>query len=214
MKKLLAPLIAAALFAATSHSAHAQTKIGTVDMNKIFSSYYKTKDAETRINEARASAKRELDDRMDTYKKNVDGINKLNQDIENPALSKDAKDNKSKERDDKIAETKNLEREIGEFRQSREKQLQEQAVRMRNGIVDEITKLVQDKVKAENFDLVLDRSGQSLNGVPILLYARDNMDFSEDLISQLNKNKPKDQPAGDGGAPAASGGGSKPGSKK
>lgn len=212
MKKLLTPLLAAALFAAASHSAHAQTKIGTVDMNKIFSSYYKTKDAETRINEARSTAKRELDDRMDTYKKNVDGINKLNQDIENPALSKEAKETKSKERDDKIAETKNLEREIGEFRQSREKQLQEQAVRMRNGIVDEITKLVQDKVKAENFDLVLDRSGQSLNGVPILLFARENMDFSDELITQLNKNKPKDAaPASDGGAPAAS---AKPAPKK
>lgn len=200
MKKLISPLLAAAIFAAMSLSAHAQTKIGTVDMNKIFSSYYKTKDAETRINEARSSAKRELDDRMDTYKKSVDAINKLNQDIENPALSKDAKETKSKQRDDKIAETKNLEREIGEFRQSREKQLQEQAVRMRNGIVDEITKLVQEKVKAENFDLVLDRSGQSLNGVPILLYARDTMDFSDEIITQLNKNKPKDQPAGGAGA--------------
>src|SRR5450432_2738805 len=103
MKKLLTvtSILSATLFA-SGLTDQAQTKIGTVDMNKIFSSYYKTKDAETRINEARASAKRELDDRMDTYKKNVDGINKLNQDIENPALSKEAKDTKSKDRDDKI----------------------------------------------------------------------------------------------------------------
>ena len=66
-------------------------KIGTVDMNKIFSAYYKTKDAEARINEARNSAKQELDERMDTYKKNLDDINKLNDDIAKPALSADAK---------------------------------------------------------------------------------------------------------------------------
>lgn len=179
----------ALLFSGLSASAQG-IRIGTVDMNRIFSSYYKTKDAESRINEARAAAKKELDDRMETYKKNLDGINKLNEEINKPELSKDSKDEKSKTRDEKIAETKNLEREIGEFRTTREKQLQEQAVRMRNGIVDEITKLVQERVKSDQFDIVFDRSGSSLNGVPILVYAKDSLDFSEDIISSLNKNKP------------------------
>jgi outer membrane protein len=161
-------------------------------MNKIFSAYYKTKDAEAHINEARNSAKQELDERMDTYKKNLDDINKLNEDIAKPELSAEAKAAKSKDRDDKIQETKNLEQEITEFRQTREKQLQDQAVRMRNGIVDEITKLVLEKVKTENYDIVMDRSGLSLNGVPILIFAKDGLDFSDDIITQLNKDKPKD----------------------
>jgi outer membrane protein len=201
MKKLLTiTSISLVAFIASAFTAGAQSKIATVDMNKIFSAYYKTKDAETRINEARTSAKKELDDRMETYKKNLDAINKLNEDINKPELSKEAKDEKSKARDEKIAETKNLEREITEFKQTREKQLQEQAVRMRNGIVDEITKLVQEKVKSENYDLVLDKSGSSLNGVPILIFARESLDFSDEIIAQLNKNKP----AGDAAAaPAA-----------
>jgi outer membrane protein len=203
MKKLAAlSSIASVALLFSSVPADAQgIRIGTVDMNKIFSSYYKTKDAESRINEARAAAKKELDDRMENYKKNLDTINKLNQEINKPELSKDAKDDKSKSRDEKIAETKNLEREIGEFRTTREKQLQEQAVRMRNGIVDEITKLVQERVKTDQFDIVFDRSGSSLNGVPILVFAKDTLDFSEDIITSLNKNKPA---GGSASAPAAS----------
>ena len=132
MKKLasLVAIILLSLFASVP-SVHAQAKIGMVDMNKIFSSYSKTKDAESRINEARARAKRDLDDRMDTYKKTMDDINALNIEIDRPELSKQLKDEKMKSRDDKIAETKNLEREITEFRQQREKELQDQAVRMR-----------------------------------------------------------------------------------
>ena len=198
-KTLLCSLLCLGLLGLATTS-HAQVKIGTVDMNKIFRAYYKTKDAESRINEARNAAKGELDERMDTYKKNLDAIQKLNEDIQKPALSADTKASKTKDRDDKIQETKNLEREIGEFKTTREKQLQEQAVRMRNGIVDEITKLVLDKVKTENYDLVLDRSGLSLNGVPILMFAKDGLDFSDDIIVQLNKNKPKDS-----GTPAATG---------
>jgi outer membrane protein len=202
-KSLLATLLCLGLLGGLASTSHAQVKIGTVDMNKIFSAYYKTKDAEARINEARNSAKQELDERMDTYKKNLDQINKLNDALANPALSADAKTSKGKERDDLIQETKSLEREITEFRETREKQLQEQAVRMRNGIVDEITKLVLDKVKVENYDLVMDRSGLSLNGVPILIFAKDGLDFSDDIVVELNKNKPKDSDTGSA-TPAAS----------
>jgi outer membrane protein len=190
-KTLLSSLLCLGLLGLASTS-HAQVKVGTVDMNKIFSSYYKTKDAEARINEARNEAKGELDERMDTYKKNLDDINKLNDDIQKPALSADSKAAKTKERDDEITETKRLEQEITEFKTTREKQLQEQAVRMRNGIVGEITDLVLKKVKTENYDLVMDRSGLSLNGVPILIYAKDGLDFSDEIITELNKNKPKD----------------------
>ena len=201
MKRILtlASLIAAFGLAAST-PAQAESKIGLVDMNKVFSSYYKTKDAESRINDARAAAKKELEDRMDTYKKNLDIINKLNEDLSKAELSKESKDKKGKERDEKIAETKNLEREITEFRTTREKQLQDQAVRMRNGIVEEITKLIQDKVKADQYDLVLDKSGNSLNGVPIILFSKDTNDFSDDIITALNKNKPKDAAAPTTGA--------------
>lgn len=188
-------------------SASAQTlKVGTVDMKKVFESYYKTKDAEARINEARNSAKKELDDRMDVYNKGVAEVKKINEEIEKPELSKDAKEAKSKSRDEKIGELKNMEKEINEFRGTREKQLQEQSVRMRAGIVDEINKIVADKVKAENFQVVFDKSGPSLNGVPVVLYARDEYEFTNDVVTALNKNKGAVTDAG-AAAPAPAAGG-------
>src|SRR3954452_5797600 len=90
-------------------------KIGTVDMKKVFESYYKTKDAEQRINEARNAAKKELEERMETLQKGMNEVKKLNEDIESPALSKEAKDTKSKTLDDKVNELKGMDREIGEF---------------------------------------------------------------------------------------------------
>jgi outer membrane protein len=177
-------------------TASAQTlKIGTVDMKKVFENYYKTKDAEARINEARAAAKKELDDRMDVYNKGVAEVRKLNEEIDKPELSKENKEQRSKTRDEKVAELKTMEREINEFRSTREKQLQEQSVRMRGGIVEEINKVVGDKVKAENFQVVFDKSGPSLNGVPVILFAKDEFDFTPEVITALNKNKGKEEPA-------------------
>src|SRR4029077_9477623 len=189
MKKLLPSILfsALALPAVTFAQGPLALKVGTVDMNRAFKEYNKTKDAEAKINAAKDAAKKEYDDRADAYKKALDEINKLNQQLDAPALSADAKTQKAKERDDKIASIKNMEREINDFRQTRERQLQEQALRMREGIVKEITDVVMDKVKTNNVDLVFDRSGMSLNGVPILMYSRDNMDFTSDVIAALNK---------------------------
>jgi len=186
MKKL----ILLALFSAIAIPAGVfgqSLKVGTIDMNRAFKEFNKTKDAETKINDAKNAAKKEYDDRADSYKKALDEINKLNQQLEAPALSADAKTQKAKERDEKINSIKNMEREINEFRQTREKQLQDQAVRMRDGIVKEITDVVMTKVKAGNMDLVFDTSGVSLNGVPIVMFARPDMDFTTDVVTQLNK---------------------------
>jgi outer membrane protein len=180
-----------ALSLAFASRAQAEMKVGTVDMQKVFTAYYKTHDAEDKLKEAQKAYKDELDQRMDEYKKNLDVINKLNEEMNKPDLSGASKDQKAQERDSKISETKGLEKEISDFRQTREKQIQDQLKRMRDGIVDEIMKVVNDQVKNANYDMVFDRSGFSANNiVPVLLYSRDNYDFSDSVISKLNSNRP------------------------
>jgi len=209
MKKFaLFSLAAAVLSGGLVSSASAQTKVGTVDMKKVFENYYKTKDAEQRINEDRNAAKKELEDRTESYKKAVEEVKKLNDEIQRPELSKEGKETKSKQRDEKVTDLNVMQREIQEFQQTREKQLQERSVRMRSGIVDEIMKVVTDRVKSEQFDIVFDRSGPSLNGVPVLLYAKDSYDFTTEVVTALNKTKGTDvaEPAPPKATPAAAAG--------
>jgi outer membrane protein len=187
MKKSLLILSALALAAPIAAFAQGTGKIGTVDMQRAFKDYNKTKDAEQKINEAKNAAKKEYDDRAEAYKKALDEINNLNKQLESPALSADKKTGMAKERDDKIANIKSMEREISDFRQTRERQLQEQLMRMREGIVKEITDVVMEKVKAKSLDFVLDKSGASINGVPVVLYAPESVDFTNEIIETLNK---------------------------
>jgi outer membrane protein len=190
MNKSAILAIALTAFGFSAVTASAQSlKIGTVDMKKVFESYHETKDAEAKINEARNNAKKELEDRLDIQKKAMEEVQKLNQEIENPALSKEAKDKKTKERDEKITELRTMDRENTDFRANREKQLQEQSVRMRAGIVEKINAVVEEKVKAESYDLVFDKSGPSLNGVPVVLSSRDTYEFTNDVVAALNKSK-------------------------
>ena len=187
MKKSLLILSALTLAAPIAGYAQGTAKIGTVDMQRAFKDYNKTKDAEVKINDAKTAAKKEYDDRAENYKKALDEINNLNKQLESPALSADKKTGMAKERDDKIANIKSMEREISDFRQTRERQLQEQLMRMREGIVKEITDVVMEKVKAKSLEFVLDKSGVSINGVPVVLYAPESVDFTNEIIETLNK---------------------------
>jgi outer membrane protein len=191
LKSILTTAILATALCALAPSANAQIKMGTLDMNAVFTQYYRTKDAEAKLNDARAAAKKELDERLETLKKAMDEINKINAGLDKPELSKDAKEKATKQRDEKVAEARNLDREITEFRGTRERQLQEQFVRMRKDIIDDIMKIVNEKVKNAAYDVVFDKSGLSMGQIPVVLYSRADLDFSKEIVDTLNKNAPK-----------------------
>jgi len=183
------PLISAvAVTFSSAASVHAaDLKVGTIDMKAVFDGYYKTKEAEAKINEARTQAKKELDERLDIFNKAQEEARKLNDEANKPELSEKAKAEKSKALNEKLQALGTLQREVQEFQQTRERQLSEQSVRSRNALLEDLNKVIADKVKAAAYDLVLDKSGQSLNAVGILVYSKDSFDFTSDVIAEVNK---------------------------
>ncbi len=183
------PLISAvAVTFSSAASVHAaDLKVGTIDMKAVFDGYYKTKEAEAKINEARTQAKKELDERLDVFNKAQEEARKLNDEANKPELSEKAKAEKSKALNEKLQALGTLQREVQEFQQTRERQLSEQSVRSRNALLEDLNKVIADKVKAAAYDLVLDKSGQSLNAVGILVYSKDSFDFTNDVIAEVNK---------------------------
>jgi outer membrane protein len=183
-------LIAAILFFGGTAFARAQVKCGTVDMNRVFSDYYKTKDAQAKYADAEKAANDDLNGRVETLKAGMKEISQLNADLEKTGLSKDAVDERKKDLQTKVAAARALDREIADYRSAKQKSLQDQFLRMRKDIVDDIMRTLSDLVKSRGYDLVFDKSGLSAGAVPIVLYSRDDLDFSQDVIAALNKTAP------------------------
>lgn len=190
-KNLTIKLLSLVLSLAFAGTAFAELKIGSVDMKKVFESYWRTKEAETKMSETRATLKRDLDERLEKRKELQDAIEKLNEEVKKPELSKETALKKTKERDEKIGEWQTMMRELQAYQMEKEKQLQDQTLRIRNGIVDEIRKVVDDEVKSVGYDLVFDVSGYSINNVPVVLYAKESYDFTKVIIEKLNASRPK-----------------------
>lgn len=205
---------ALALILALPAAAFAQgNKFGTIDMDRIFKEHPKTKEAEIKFTRTKEDAKKEFDEKAEAYKKALDDINKLKLQLDAPALSADAKTAKAKEREDKIAGIQTMERDINQFRQTREQQFQQEVQKVREEILKEITDIVLERVKAKDLDYVFDKSGGSMNGISPILYSRDNYEFTGEVIAAFKEGRATSTspaPAKAASSPAASPTRSKP----
>lgn len=191
MKTSIIKALFALIFLGTAFNASAQLKIGTVDMKLVFEKYWRTKEAEGKMNEIRSQVKRDLDERAEKRKGLEGEITKLNDELKKPELSGSKKEAAAREREKKIGEWQEVMKDLQSFTQEKDKQLADQTLRIRNGIVEEIKKVVSDKVKSEQYDLVLDVSGNSINNVPVIMYASEKYDFTKTVIDVLNADRPK-----------------------
>lgn len=189
MKHLAALSAALFLFASAVSAQTTGLKIALIDLQKCFNDYYKTEEAKERINTQGQGYQKEFNDRMEDYKKLVDQINSLREGTKDPSLSEAARKEREDKLMEKVREAQTREREINDFRNTSAKLLQDQQMRMRKTIVDEINKKVEEFAKGK-YNLVIDRSGQTLNGTSTLVYTEGVTDITEEVIKSLNKDKP------------------------
>ncbi len=182
-------LLTLAILMGFTSTSLAEAKIGTVDMKTVFEKYWRTKEAESKMSEIRAGVKRELDDRNEARKTLEAEITKLNEQLKQPELSAKKKEETSGDREKKIGQWQAMMKDLQAYQQEKEKSVQDQTLRIRNGIVDEIKKVVDDIVKSENYDLVLDTSGNSINNVPVVMFAKSSYDFTKAVIDRLNADR-------------------------
>jgi len=175
-------------------SASAQVPAGrivTVDLNKVFNDYYKTPIAQAKLKETVDSYTKEQDEMMASYKKGIDELNTLREEQEKSEYTAEVREQKRKAVAEKLAETQKLQRDIEEYRASHQKILQEQTQRMRQTILKEINDVITKEAQDQGYQLVLDKSGNTLNGVPAVIYSQDSMEITVDILKILNKNQPK-----------------------
>jgi len=168
----------------------ADLKFGVVDMSKAFSEFQKTKEAAEKFKTNVDKAQKEMNDRWSVYKNLMGEMQKLKKEASDPIMTPDARNKKAQEFEEKGKELRALEQEIGEAQNRRSNQLKQEDMQIRKGIYDEILVVVKEKAKTEGYDFIFDKSGMSLSTVPVLIYYKDAVDVTDQIIIELNKNAP------------------------
>lgn len=193
MKKMIS-MGAAWLLVATVPGFAADLKLGVVNLQKIFEEYHKTKQADSTLKEAADAYNKERQQLIGEFQKLQEDRNKLMEEINKPELSAKAKEEKTKEAETKLTDLRKQKESIDEFDRVRRQQLQDQSNRMRANIVKEITDHVVKIAKGQGFSLVIDSSGSSMNGTPLLVYFDEKLEVTREVINELNRGAPAIEP--------------------
>ena len=193
MKTLTVTLAAAALAAlgTPAFSQVTSVRIALVDLNRVFNEYYKTPVASAKLKETVESYNKEQEELVAQLRKQTDELTKLREDAEKPEYTEEVRTQKRKAVQEKLAESQKTERDITEYRRTHQDILRQQQDRMRQTILGEIRAVINEQAKTAGYTLVLDKSGNTINGVPAVVYSQDSMDITDEIIKTLNKNQPK-----------------------
>ena len=189
-------------------SAHAQTKVAFIDLQKVFDNYWKTKQASANIKVEASDVEKELKGKVDDFKKAKDAYKKLLDSAADPAISNDERDKRKKDSEAKLVDLKAMEQELQQFDQQAKSSLSAKRQRMRDGIVAEIRDRINTKARSSAFNLVLDSTGiSSSTQSPIVLFSGGSVDITDEILGQLNLSAPANLPGAADTTP-------KPGDKK
>lgn len=187
MKTLLISLFS---FACLSHLSAADLKIAVVDMKRAFGEYQKGKESASVVKANADKFMEERKERYEKYKGLGEDAGKLQKKAQDSVLSQGERAKASAQLETKVKELRSLEADIKEFEQRRTTQLRQEEADVRTKIMEEMTTVVNAMAKAGGYNLVLDKTGASMGGIPVALYVDGITDLTEDLIKELNKDAP------------------------
>jgi Skp family chaperone for outer membrane proteins len=178
----------------------AQTKIGTVDLSKVFDGYYRRQQADTQLKDRATDFEKARQGMIEDYEAAKKQFEELRAAASDQALSTEERGNRQSAAERKLLDIQQIQRDVDQFERTSRSTLAEQRRRMMERIVDEIKEVVALKAKAAQLDLVVDIKAVSMAEVPIVLYDSGANDMTREVLAELNSRRAVDLP--ESGAPA------------
>jgi len=187
--KLLLPVLA--MGALAFNAANAELTVVTVSMQKLFDDYYKSTEANQRLESIREQAVSEAQEKEKELQEIVEVIRTKQEDLQNPVLSDESKAEKQAELQQIAADGQAKQQEFQRWQQETMGELNQRGQEIRRSLIEEISKIV-NEIALRDFtaDLVFDTSDIMGSGVPTVLYASDRLDITDKVLIQLNSDAP------------------------
>ena len=189
MPRSFAFILVAAIGLVLTPGVRAQ-KIGTIDLQKVFDGYWKTKQADKLLKDRQQDFKEARDNMIQEYETANSEYRKLAEGANDQAVSRSERDRRKQEAETKLLDVREIESSVKQFDQQAIATLEDQKKRARNDIVREIKDLVIQIAKRDRYSLILDVSGNTFNQTPLVLYSDGTADISEEILRTLNTSAP------------------------
>ena len=192
MNKMIRTLLTVAALALGSTSLLAQpaVKLVVVDMARVFDNHYKSEEANAKFRDAEQKAQEQAEEIRKQGQTIVDEYKELDEQAKNSLLTPEARSKAQADAQKKLEEIQRKQNELQSFMQNTQRSLQQRIKTHRDLLLEEISKTVADMAKKAGATLVVDKSGPTLFGIPAVIYADPAYDMTDDVIKEVNKDRP------------------------
>ncbi len=189
--KLTAMTLALTCFAGTA-AAQEAVKIATVDLLKVFDSYWKTKLSNDQLKERGTDFDKARVGMIDDINLLREEYNRLNASSKDPANPEEKRADDREKAQGKNLEINRLEQQIIDFNQNAQKTLADRTRGLRKDRLEEIQEVINAKARELGYDLVVDSSQDVvLPRTPTVLYTNSKNDITKIALAELNKDAPE-----------------------
>lgn len=191
VRNLVLVSVGVSVVLAVSQALCAESKIVVVDMGKVMKSFNETKSAEAllekQIEEFEAEQKDMLAER-DKVRKEFESARESARD---KALSDKERETKMDVAEQKLNVLRESEMKIRDRMSMRQKEISDQKVRMQRRIVGKLKEIISKHASEKGYTVVLDSAGIGISGVDSVVYSKENIDITADVVKLINVGVPE-----------------------
>jgi len=205
MNRTLKSIITTIAFgaAALGLSAQPALKIITVDMGKLLENHYKTEEQVTKLRADEQKARDELERMGKELNQVVEQYKETVEQSKNTLLTAEARTKAEADSQKMLEDIQRRQADGQNFQVNTQRSLQQRLNNFRGLLLDEIGKKVVEIAKGKGATLVVDKSGPTGLGLPAVIYADPGYDITDEVMAEINKDRPATPPAATTPAPAA-----------
>ncbi|HMP73204.1 MAG TPA: OmpH family outer membrane protein [Kiritimatiellia bacterium] len=156
------------------------------DMESVFTNFFKTRTANEQLQEQVSEMRKEREGLVRAYEAMQEDYQAKRDRALSTALNEDTRASLRREAEEKLIEMRDQETKIRRFDEMSQKRLDEQSLRMRRRLLDEINEKVAGFAKEKGYQAIIDTSGLTMNGIPPVVYVDTRFDITAQLVTMLN----------------------------
>ena len=196
MNKFIRLFITLASLGLAANSTHADTafKPLVVDMGRVFDNHYKKEEAFAKFNEFGQKVQEQLDAASKQIQEMATQYQELVDQSRNTVLKPEARAQAEADAQKKGEEIQRRQSEAQEFRNQSQGKIQQRVKTLRDGLFDEISVVVKNIARARGATLVIDKSVSPVTGMASIIYNDDSYDITDEVLKEVNKDRPPAPP--------------------
>ena len=204
-KRIQSILVVAALaFSALTVNAQQSPKILVVDLAKLFENHYKTQEQQAKLQADQAKAQEQYDQIVKEGNALVAQYKDLDEQSKNPTATNDAKAKAQADAQKLFEQIQQKRQEQNSFVQNTRNTMQQRFQTFKTLMIEEITKIAVEIAKKRGATFLLDKSGPTAIGVSNVMYFDPSLDITDEVMTEINKDRPAVTPTPTSATPAAS----------